>query len=187
MKKISLTILALGCLLTLSSCTEEREELRDANPRPQPSSTVSVAATSSPVSSVSGTQTNLTPSEWRKKNFKPRPFKDFAKLSGYSVVRVLTPQPPTSTTIRSGKKIYQNSCIFCHGATGTPPRRDAALVRYNMADLSQPQQYKFGSGDKALYRSIAYGVDAPAMPPFEGVHTKQEIWDLVNYVRTLQK
>lgn len=83
--------------------------------------------------------------------------------------------------------MYENSCILCHGATGTPPNRDAALVRYNMADLSQPHQYKFGSGERAIFRSIAYGVDAPVMPPLEDIYTKQQIWDLVNYIRTLQK
>ena len=95
--------------------------------------------------------------------------------------------PSTDDSRRNGKKLYREACIFCHGKKGKPPRKDAALVRYNMADLSLPRQYKYGSGPRAVYRSIAHGVPAPPMGPSEDIYTRQQIWDLVNYVRSLQK
>lgn len=127
-----------------------------------------------------------SPGAWRKANFTPRPFSDFEDLPGYSVVRAMSPQPTSAATQASGKKLYLSTCVQCHGEDGSPPHRDAALVPYNMADLSQVQQYKFGSDEKALYRSIAFGVGNPIMTPSEAVYSSQEIWDMVNYVQSLQ-
>lgn len=128
-----------------------------------------------------------SPSEWRKKHFKPRPFKDFEHLNGYQEVRRLSPQPPNATTRKSGEELYKQACVFCHGLDGKPLRTDPSLTRYHMADLSRPYLYKYGSTPRALYRSIAFGVPAPPMGHFKEVYTKQQIWDLVNYIQSIQR
>ena len=40
-------------------------------------------------------ETGVSPAEWRRKNFKPRPFSDFRELRGYEEVNRLIPQPPS--------------------------------------------------------------------------------------------
>jgi mono/diheme cytochrome c family protein len=132
-------------------------------------------------------ETELSPAEYRTAHFEPRPFSAFEDLDGYEEVRTLSVQPANSSNVNSGQLLYEKACLYCHNLDGSPVRRDAALIRFNMADLSRPQQYKYGSTPKSIYRSIAYGVPAPPMGPSKEIYTTQQMWDLVNYVQSLQK
>ena len=129
----------------------------------------------------------VSPVEWRKKHFKPRPFSEFKELRGYEDVNRLIPQPPSPTRVASGKRLYDQACVACHNLDGSPVRRDPALMRYNMADLSQPQQYLYGSSPKAIYRSIRYGVPSPPMGFTGEIYSQTEVWDMVNYIQSIQK
>lgn len=128
-----------------------------------------------------------SPADWQRKNFKPRPFKHFKHMDGYSQVARMQVQPSSATNRKSGKELFQQACVYCHGLDGKPLRTDPSLTRYNMADLSRPHLYKYGSSPKALYRSIAFGVPAPPMGHFKEVYSKQQIWDLVNYIQSIQR
>jgi len=130
---------------------------------------------------------SINPGEWRKKHFKPRPFSEFKELRGYEDVNRLIPQPPSPTRVASGKRLYDQACVACHNLDGSPVRRDPALMKYNMADLSQPQQYLYGSSPKAVYRSIRYGVPSPPMGFTGEIYSQTEVWDMVNYIQSLQK
>lgn len=141
----------------------------------------------SPGKTPSEAKPSLSPEEWRRKNFKPRPFSDFENLEGYEEVRMTSTVPPSSTSIREGRKLYAAVCAYCHDMNGKPVRKDPALIPYNMADLSKPQEYKYGSEAKAIFRSIAYGVGAPPMPGIKSEYSEQEIWDLTNFVHSLQR
>lgn len=140
-----------------------------------------------PGNTSSGAKPSLSPEEWRRKNFKPRPFSDFEDLEGYEEVRMLSTVPPSSTSISQGRKLYASVCAYCHDMNGKPIRKDPALIPYNMADLSKPQEYKYGSEAKAIFRSVAYGVGAPPMPGIKSDYSDQEIWDLTNFVHSLQR
>lgn len=129
----------------------------------------------------------LTPAEWRRKNFKPREFSEFKELRGYLEVRGLSPQPATSTTIASGKKLYSQACVACHNLDGSPVGRDPALLPYKMADLSLPQQYHYGSGPKSIFRSIMYGLPSPPMGFTGSIYSRTQVWDMVNYIQSIQK
>jgi mono/diheme cytochrome c family protein len=129
----------------------------------------------------------LSPSDWRRQNFKPRAFSEFKELRGYIEVRSLSPQPASRTTVESGKKLYSQACIACHNLDGSPVRRDPALLKYNMANLSQPRQYLYGSSPKAMFRSIRYGVPSPPMGFTGSIYSRTEVWDIVNYIQSIQK
>lgn len=45
--------------------------------------------------------------------------------------------------------------------------------------------YRGGSDPEILYRRIAYGIDGTPMPSIEGNIAEQDIWHLVNFVRSL--
>ena len=129
-----------------------------------------------------------SPQEWRKKHSpKKRSFKDFHELKGYEEARSVRPQPLTRINVESGKELFKSACAACHKLDGSPVRTNSALIRYNMADLSLPQKYKYGYEPKAIYRSIAYGCPAPPMGGSKGVYTEQEIWDVVNFIQSIQK
>lgn len=108
-------------------------------------------------------------------------------MRGYWEVKALRSKPSSPESIKSGQALYQKSCVKCHDLAGAPLRRDPALVEYNMADLARPQQYKYGSTPRSVFRSIAYGVPSPPMGVYNGIHSDQEIWDIVNFVVSLQK
>ncbi|GAB5451511.1 MAG: hypothetical protein Hals2KO_18390 [Halioglobus sp.] len=52
-------------------------------------------------------------------------------------------------------------------------------------DLTDPDEYVYGTTETDLYDSIAHGT-GPTMQGFAGVlRTENDVWDLVNYIRSL--
>ena len=96
------------------------------------------------------------------------------------------PLSRSQTNVRAGRDLYGQYCSSCHGASGRgdgpaaggmtpPPANIAAVTRMRMAT------------DGYLYWTIAEG-GAPlgtAMPPYQGVLSEEEIWQLILYLRTL--
>ena len=139
------------------------------------------------IDSTEKSEVAVSPAEWRRKNYKPRAFSEFKNLRGYAEVSRLVPQPPSPSRVDSGKRLYKQACVACHNTDGSPVKRDPALMKYNMADLSQPQQYLYGSSPKAIYRSIRYGVPSPPMGFTGEIYSKTQVWDIVNYIQSIQK
>jgi mono/diheme cytochrome c family protein len=44
-----------------------------------------------------------------------------------------------------------------------------------------------GTGHLAVFRSTKYGVQGTGMAPWDGRMNDEETWEVVNYVRTLQR
>ena len=100
------------------------------------------------------------------------------------VTEARRPNPVKSTpeSIAEGKKIYGYDCVQCHGASGdgkTEPAKDIKIP-----DLTDPAVLKDRT-DGELFYVIKNGRGAM---PLEGDRVKSEqLWDLVNYVRSLAK
>jgi mono/diheme cytochrome c family protein len=113
--------------------------------------------------------------------------KSGSSASPYSplpVTEVRRPNPvkPTPESIAEGKKIYGYDCAGCHGATGDG-KTDAGK-ELKVADFTDPAVLKDRT-DGELFYVIKNGRGAM---PLEGDRVKEEqIWDLVNYVRSLAK
>jgi mono/diheme cytochrome c family protein len=74
-----------------------------------------------------------------------------------------------------GRKLYQRSCLMCHG--------DATHARTNHApDLAAPAAQ--AESDGALFWRISNGNPRRAMPSFSGMPEAQR-WQLVLYIRSL--
>jgi mono/diheme cytochrome c family protein len=92
------------------------------------------------------------------------------------------PVKPTPESIAEGKKIYGYDCASCHGATGDGKTDVAKDLK--VPDLTDPVRQKDRTDGELCY-IIKNGHGD--MPP-EGNRVKTEqLWDLVNYVRTLAK
>jgi mono/diheme cytochrome c family protein len=107
---------------------------------------------------------------------------DAPPLSMDAAKALKSPVPSTSDSIARGKRLYQtHGCANCHGADGK------ALIEVvaNATDLTDPSVWKNGSSEGLVFRSIRDGAGL-AMPPFKTEVTAQEdLWHLVNFVRSL--
>jgi mono/diheme cytochrome c family protein len=92
------------------------------------------------------------------------------------------PVNPTPESIAEGKKFYGYDCAQCHGATGDG-RTDAARD-LKIPDLTNPAVLK-DQTDGELFYILKNG---HGNMPQEGDRVKPEqLWHLVNYIRSLAK
>ena len=99
------------------------------------------------------------------------------------------PVPPTATNIKAGQRVYEQNCRQCHGVRG---KGDGTLAPTNPkpADFTD-NKWDHGSTDGEIYTLILNG--APPRPgqqesemkPMKGTLMPTEIWQVVNYIRTL--
>ncbi len=98
--------------------------------------------------------------------------------------RQANPVKPTSESITQGKKWYGYDCAMCHGANGDGKGEVGADMKLKVSDFSDPATLKDRT-DGELFYIIRKGKGD--MPP-EGTRLKSdELWNLVNYVRSLAK
>ena len=87
-------------------------------------------------------------------------------------------------TVPSGFKLYRTHCSMCHmddlSGLNTNPQHRTLPVR----DLRQPRTYKYGATDQALYRTIRFGIPRSAMGNYEKSLSEQQVWDLVNFLKS---
>jgi len=102
-------------------------------------------------------------------------------------VRAEPPPPPpewSQLTVASGRMQYGGSCASCHGPDGTP--RQLGLSMYPpVPGLSSPRVQAYS--DAELFWVIKHGVRHSGMPGFARIHSDEDIWHLVHYVRSLRE
>jgi alcohol dehydrogenase (cytochrome c) len=77
----------------------------------------------------------------------------------------------------AGKRLFDASCVACHGAGGAGTERAPGL---------DTGRFKHGGEDFDVFQSIQKGVAGTQMPPFSSLRA-EEIWQLVSYVRSLSR
>jgi mono/diheme cytochrome c family protein len=93
------------------------------------------------------------------------------------------PVKPTAESLAKGKKVYGVDCEVCHGKGGDG-KGDMASDIKNVTDFTNPDALK-NRTDGELFYIIRNGKGE--MPP-EGDRAKNDdIWNLVNYIRSLAK
>ncbi len=108
-----------------------------------------------------------------KTAYHPVPIKD---------AREPNPVKPTPESIAEGKRIYSYDCASCHGVNGDGKTGVANDLK--VPDLTDPARQKDRTDGEVFYILKNGHGD---MPP-EGNRVKTEqLWDLVNYVRSLAK
>jgi len=95
----------------------------------------------------------------------------------------VNPVKPTAESLAKGKKLYGYDCAMCHGEKGDG-KGDMASDMKNVTDFTKPDALK-NRTDGELFYEIRNGKGD--MPP-EGDRAKDDdIWNMVNYVRSLGK
>lgn len=96
------------------------------------------------------------------------------------VVAVVAACSAWSFAADSGADLYKTKCASCHGAAG---KGDTAMGKtMKVKDLGSEEVQKQSDAD--LTTIIEKG--KKPMPPYEGKLTKDQITDLVKYLRTLK-
>jgi mono/diheme cytochrome c family protein len=95
------------------------------------------------------------------------------------------PIAATPESIAAGRSAYRKQCASCHGTSGEGgPGNDLIPAAPSLVD----DQWDHGSADGEIFSNIRNGV-APDfnMVPFKDKLTDDDIWNVVNYVRSLAK
>jgi len=99
--------------------------------------------------------------------------------------RVKNPVAATTESLSDGKRIYQRYCASCHGSNAEGgPGNDLIPAAPDLTD----QEWKRGSTDGEIFSVIKNGVPPELnMIPFGDQIKDTEIWNVVNYIRSLAK
>jgi mono/diheme cytochrome c family protein len=87
------------------------------------------------------------------------------------------------TSTKAGLVLYTKNCASCHGRAGLGDGVKARALKTFPGDFSKADFQKQTDGD--LFYKSKTGRDE--MPKYEGKLTDEEIWNIVNYMRTLKK
>ncbi len=107
-----------------------------------------------------------------------------ADRAPYEVAGVLTrnPYPATEASIARGDSLYATVCWSCHGKSMAGDGPIAAKFIPPPDLLAETSR---GRTDGYLYMYIRHG--GAIMPSYGNAMTQQDGWDLVNYIRHMQK
>lgn len=115
-------------------------------------------------------------------------FEAAASQPGYDDVKKIgkNPVPSSPASIAKGQQLFTQYCASCHGEsmTGDGPAA-AAITTGPPRNLTLPDTYKYGHGDLAIFRTAKYGIPGTGMAPVAA--TDDELWNIVDYVRSKQQ
>ena len=96
------------------------------------------------------------------------------------------PVPDTRESIDAGPVVYLEKCAPCHGERGDGHGKAVGEYGTPPADLTRPS-YTYGTADGDVFDVIKYGVQPRlAMPGWDGLVSDTDIWNVINYLRTLR-
>lgn len=112
-----------------------------------------------------------------------------AEPHGHPDVQEMTnPVESSPESLAAGEAAYQRLCATCHGPTG---HGDGRLAAGTAAYSTRPSNladdtWQHGSTDGEIFTVIRDGIGPDfAMDSFDGPLGEEEIWNLVNYLKTL--
>jgi len=98
--------------------------------------------------------------------------------------KIANPVKADAETIKVGKELWNKHCASCHGKTGAGDGSKAAQLKTTMEDMSTSVVQ--GQTDGALFYKMSEGRDE--MPSFKKkIPETEDLWSVVNYLRTLKK
>jgi mono/diheme cytochrome c family protein len=102
--------------------------------------------------------------------------------------KLKNPSKPTAESVAAGQKVFAKACSVCHGQSG---KGDGAIVKSLKPEATKPSnladdKWDHGSTDGEIFVVVRDGI----APKFEmkgqkGKLTDQDMWNLVNYIRSL--
>jgi mono/diheme cytochrome c family protein len=95
------------------------------------------------------------------------------------------PPPPADRkkSIEVGEKLFGTECAACHGLNGHKPTDAGRWMYPRSADLTSSEVQEYS--DRELFWIVKNGIRLSGMPAFGEVETDEHIWNLVQYLETL--
>jgi mono/diheme cytochrome c family protein len=107
---------------------------------------------------------------------KPWPVSDESKNK-------VNPVKATSESISDGKALYIKHCQACHGKTGLGDGPKTKLIDTYSGDMTS-SAYQSQTDGEHFYKTLVGRGD---MPAYKSKLTEDDIWNIVNYMRTFKK
>jgi mono/diheme cytochrome c family protein len=99
-------------------------------------------------------------------------------------IKMPNPVKADAESLNTGKEVWAKHCQSCHGKTGKGDGSKAAQLKTSPADFTKPEFQK--QTDGALFYKTEEGRDD--MPSFKKkISDQDEVWAVVNYMRTFKK
>lgn len=101
--------------------------------------------------------------------------------------QMTNPVAASEESVTAGRAVYLAKCAACHGERGDGHGKGAGEYGKPPADLTRGS-YTYGTADGDVFDVIQNGVQPQlAMPAWDGLISETEMWQLVNFLRTLRK
>jgi mono/diheme cytochrome c family protein len=94
------------------------------------------------------------------------------------------PQAATAASVQNGQFLYGQHCLSCHGVNADGKGERASMISIAPANLTDCAAIGRES-DGLLFWKISEGHDP--MPAYKYRLSESDRWDLVNYLRTLNR
>jgi mono/diheme cytochrome c family protein len=112
-------------------------------------------------------------------NQKPKPWPVPEKNA-----KMANPVKSNGESVSAGKALWNLHCASCHGKKGLGDGSKAAQLKTTPQDISQGSVQS--QSDGSFYYKVSEGRDD--MPGFKKkIPDTEDIWSIVNYIRTLKK
>ncbi len=94
------------------------------------------------------------------------------------------PFPYAAASLAKGQQLYRANCVDCHSMDGTGRDSD---VTQDARDLTDGSTYITDGSDGSIFLVIRDGFgDVGQMPEFGDLVSEDEIWHMVNYLRSIR-
>jgi len=98
--------------------------------------------------------------------------------------KTANPVKTSKESVAAGKALWSQHCSSCHGKTGLGDGNKASQLKTTPPDFSKAAFH--AQTDGSLFYKVSEGRDD--MPSFKKkIPEQEEIWNLVNFMRTLKK
>ncbi len=93
------------------------------------------------------------------------------------------PIASSDASIKAGQTLYSKTCAACHGKTGLGDGPKAKSLKTSPTDFTKAASQNQTDGEHFYKTKTGRG----EMTKYEGKLSDDDIWNIVNYMRTLKK
>ena len=106
-----------------------------------------------------------------------------AQFGGSATSGDRNPFPPNPESLAIGDRVYIEACASCHGVQGRGDGTAAVGLDPPPANLIVHVPLH---PDRVLFEFISEGISGTAMVGLADKYTDEEIWHVINYIKTLE-